>query len=319
MAVVTVKQPILLERSGCPSCAGTSWQILLREPYEGPISSFLQQQYAGRARPGQLADSFYELVRCRECGLAYQRTVPGEQLLNEVYEEWIPPSERERLLRARDVYEPSYWAEQVHFLIEHLRRKPYEIRVLDFGMGWGEWANMARAFGCEVYGSELSVERLKYAHSIGIPTLDWQQIARHRFHFINTEQVFEHLLEPLATLRHLAGSLEPDGVIKISVPNSAGALRAVSRQGSFMALSAEHRMAVQPLEHVNCFEFRTLARLAARAGLEPVRPSLRLIYNSSSGWVSLRRALHLLARPIYRHWYPKSTFTYFVRSDRGSH
>jgi hypothetical protein len=314
LAASAANLPVLEERTACPSCGCASWSILLRERYDGgPIESFLAQQYEGRARLGQLAGCFYELVRCERCDLAYQRTIPGSRLLGELYDEWIPASERERLAQLRDVYVPDYWAQQIHFIIEHLRLKPCEITMLDFGMGWGEWASMARAYGCDVYGSELSVERLRHAHSIGIPTLDWREIAQRRFHYINTEQVFEHLLDPLHTLRHLAGSLAPRGVIKISVPDSRTALRALSRNPSFGALSAAYRVPVQPLEHVNCFEFHTLARLAAQVGLKPLRPSIRLIYNASAGWLSLRRAARLLARPIYRHIYPKSTFTYFVR------
>jgi hypothetical protein len=59
-----------------------------------------------------------------------------------------------------------------------------------------------------------------------------------------------------------------------------------------------------------------LVRLAANAGLRPMRPSLRLIYNASSGWLYPRQAARLLLRPLYRHVYPKSTFVYFVRDAR---
>jgi Methyltransferase domain len=316
LAAAATSTPILEERAACPGCGHDTAGVLLRERYDSaPIDSFLRQQYEGRARLGQLSGCFYELVRCERCELAYQRTVPGPGLLGELYDEWIPSSERERLARLRDVYVPDYWAQQIHFIIEHLGLKPCDVTMLDFGMGWAEWASMARAYGCEVYGSELSVERIRYAHSIGIPTLDWAQIGQRAFHYINTEQVFEHLLEPLQVLRHLAGALAPRGVIKISVPDSRTALRTVSRKRSFEALSASQRIPVQPLEHVNCFEYRTLARLAAAAGLKPLRPRIRLIYNASSGWLSIRRAARLLARPVYRHVYPKSTFTYFVRDS----
>jgi 2-polyprenyl-3-methyl-5-hydroxy-6-metoxy-1,4-benzoquinol methylase len=306
---------IIQARERCPSCGAGAPAILLREPFDSAaITAFLQRQYAGRAQLGQLGGHSYELVRCNSCELAYQRTIPGRQLVQELYDEWIPGSERDRLQQERDVYDPSYWAQQVHFVIEHLRLRPVDIKVLDFGMGWGEWASMARAFGCEVYGSELSPERLNYAHSIGIPTLDWKEISSQRFHFINTEQVFEHLVEPLDILKHLAGSLTDYGLIKISVPDARTALRRVSRGGNFGSLSAATIMPIQPLEHINCFEYKTLVRLAGAAGLKPMRPSLRLIYNATSGWLHPHRAARLLVRPFYRHIYPKSTFVYFKRA-----
>jgi 2-polyprenyl-3-methyl-5-hydroxy-6-metoxy-1,4-benzoquinol methylase len=310
--MTTDDKVIIQVRAHCPSCGTDSPTLLLREAFNSEaIATFLQRQYEGRARLEQLSGYSYELVRCRSCRLGYQQTIPGPQLLHEIYDRWIPASERVRLQQERDVYEPSYWAQQIHFLIEQLRLRPVDIKVLDFGMGWGEWAGMARAFGCEVYGSELSRERLDYAHSIGIPTLDWQEIGTRRFHFINADQVLEHLVEPLHILKHLANSLATHGLLKIAVPDSRTALRRVSRAQDFGSLSAATVMPIQPLEHINCFEYRTLVRLAATAGLQPHRPSLRMIYNATSGWLHPRRAARLLIRPLYRHVYPKNTFVYF--------
>jgi 2-polyprenyl-3-methyl-5-hydroxy-6-metoxy-1,4-benzoquinol methylase len=316
-AVPPKTDAIIAVREHCPVCAADTPVTLLREAYDSAsITAFLVRQYAGLARLEQLRGYDYVLVRCRRCQLAYQQTIPGTSLVQEIYDQWIPSSERERLRQAHELDDPSYWAQQIHFLIEHFRVRPASVKVLDFGMGWGEWAGMARAFGCNVYGAELSAERLAHAHSIGIPTLDWQEIGAQRFHFINTEQVFEHLVEPLGILRHLAGSLEEKGLLKISVPDARTALRRVAHARTFGSLPAAAIMPIQPLEHINCFEYRTLVRLAADAGLRPMRPSLRLIYNASSGWLQPRQAARLLLRPLYRHVYPKSTFVYFMK-DTG--
>jgi 2-polyprenyl-3-methyl-5-hydroxy-6-metoxy-1,4-benzoquinol methylase len=309
---------IIAVRECCPVCGADAPVTLLREPFDSAaITAFLQRQYAGLARLEQLRGYSYVLVRCRRCQLAYQQTIPGASLVQEIYDQWIPSSERERLRQEHELDDPNYWGQQIHFLIEHFGMRPASVKVLDFGMGWGEWASMARAFGCEVYGAELSTERLAYAHSIGIPTLDWQEIATQRFHFINTEQVFEHLVEPLGIIRHLAGSLEENGLLKISVPDARTALRRAAHARNFGSLSAAAIVPIQPLEHINCFEYRTLVRLAADAGLRPMRPSLRLLYNASSGWLHPRQAARLLLRPLYRHVYPKSTFVYFMR-DAGA-
>jgi hypothetical protein len=288
---------------------------VLRESFHSPaLKGFLEQHYEGRADTESLREFNYEVARCRDCGLGYQRTIPGTALLNQIYEHWIPPSEKDRLLQKYNLADFSYLAEQVQFLVRHFRRNPHSIRVFDFGMGWSEWASMARSFGCQVSGCELSVARVEHAKSIGIEVIGWDDIPHRRFHFINTEQVFEHLLEPLETLQHLARSLERDGILKISVPDARRALRKLEEHPSFGALSPTLLVPVQPLEHVNCFEYRSLVAMARKAGLRPLRPSLRLLYSSSSGWLELKQALRLALRPIYRHWFPRSTFVYFVRA-----
>ncbi|HEY4772030.1 MAG TPA: class I SAM-dependent methyltransferase [Steroidobacteraceae bacterium] len=312
-------EKLLHERERCPSCGSGARDLLLREPLDSPaMTAFLRKQYEGRARLDQLQGYNYELVRCRQCLLAYQAGVPGASLLSEIYNLWIPLSERDRLAQERTLYDPSYWAQQLHFFIEHIGLRPAQVKVLDFGMGWAEWASMARAFGCDVYGAELSPERLEHAHRMGIATLDWQEMTTHRFHLINTEQVFEHLIEPLDILKHLASALAENGLLKISVPDARVAVRRIARGATFASLAPETVMPVQPLEHVNCFEYKTLVRLAAAAGLVPLRPRLRLIYNATSGWLHPVRAARLLVRPFYRHVYPKSTFVYFRRATAAS-
>jgi hypothetical protein len=72
--------------------------------------------------------------------------------------------------------------------------------------------------------------------------------------------------------------------------------------------------AVHPLEHLNAFEATSLERFGRVAGLEPIRPSLRLLYNGTSGWLSPKAALKSLLRPVYRHIYPKSTVVYFRKA-----
>ena len=304
---------ILDRRSGCPVCANHAYQTLIREPYDSPgIKGFLDRHYEGHANTGQLSGYDYELVRCTQCELAYQPNVPGNALLAQIYDVWIPPSERERLRRMRTLYDYSYTADQIHFLIDQLGLQPYEIDILDFGMGWCEWASMARAFGCRVAGAELSIERLEYARSIGIETIDWDTIPKRQFHFIHTEQVFEHLIEPLVVLKHLARALHPKGLLLVSVPDSRVALKKAAGQ-KLSSLSAQDIMPIQPLEHINSFEFKTIERMAKAAGLKVVTPSLRKLYHSSSGWLGLKQAARLTARPIYRHIFPKSTYVFLGR------
>ena len=304
--------PQLVERLRCPGCASRNSRCLLKVPYaDESVQSFLRRHYHRPPDTRPLDGWNYELVRCEDCKLAYQRCIPGPALLQDIYDRWIYPKGMEREREKCTLEDSCLIAQEVHFLISHFRLRPGAIQVLDFGMGWTKWLKMARAYGCQVSGTELSIERQRYARSIGIEVLDWDEIPTRRFHFINAEQVFEHLVEPGEVLRHLAGALAENGVLRISVPNARSALRAVEKKRSFGALSPEHIMAIQPLEHLNSFEPATLERFGRLAGLEPLRPSLRLLYNSTSGWLSPKVGLKALLRPVYRHVWPRSTITFF--------
>lgn len=301
-------------RSKCPSCMHPGAIDLHVEPMDSSaLSRYFKDHYAGRARLAAVQGAAYELVRCQGCALVYQRTVPGDALLSEVYDEWIPASERQRLRERSNLDSYRYLSEQIDYFIQVSKSPPWRLDVLDFGLGWSEWARMAAAYGCNVFGTELSSSRRAHGKEVGIGILEFEELGANRFDYINTEQVFEHLIEPRAILFALVAALKPNGVLKISVPNAKSAIRAVERARSFAAISHEDIKTISPLEHVNCFENKTLIRLGAQAGLVPVRPRFGALYSASAGWFDLKRATRLLARSVYRHGYPGSTFLYFKK------
>ena len=87
------------------------------------------------------------------------------------------------------------------FLFSFFKKPPIELQFLDFGMGWGKWCQMAKAFGCQVYGLELSKARIKYASSLGISVLSNEELNHYKFDYINADQVFEHITNPKNTLQ----------------------------------------------------------------------------------------------------------------------
>lgn len=307
---------MLKTRSRCPACTSPSTVPLLSLPYDAaPIKDFIVSHYGGRANIAQLTGEVFEVLQCGACNLIFQKNIPSDSLLKEIYDAWIPPSERERLRREKTLGDYRYLTSQVEFLIQYFNLRPFEISVFDFGLGWSEWACVAQSYGCEVAGSELSVERMDYARSRGIRLVDWNNIPSENFHFINTEQVFEHLIEPLETLKHLIRGLQHKGIIKISVPNGHGMRNRLKQLETQSKVTRDSIMPVQPLEHVNCFDYRSLVNFGTQAGLKVVKPSLRLLYNGASGWFEPKQGFKNFFRPIYRHIYPKSTFVYFSKVE----
>lgn len=305
--------PVLRRREHCPGCHRSSTRTLHKEPLDSPgISRYMREHYERRVER-DFSGYDYELAQCEHCGLAYQAQVPTEELLQEIYDRWLPATEREAVASTWGLDDYRYLAGQVEFMLDHFHMRPSSIRALDFGFGWAEWAKMAGAFGVNVCGAELSQVRIDYARSVGIPVVDASRLPDGEFHFINTEQVFEHLLEPGEMLQRLGRALRPGGLIKVSVPNCEKSIRKLVGSGDFSRLDDGDIMAIAPFEHINAFTYASLSALGREAGLRPLRPSLRKLYNSSSGWMEPKSALKTLARPIYRHLYPKSTFVYFAR------
>jgi len=308
------RESSLKTRACCPACLSSSLAVVYQEPYTGPgMQAYLARHYEGHASRTAEA-GVYTLARCQDCGMVFQQQVPDDALLGEIYNDWVPGTELEREHRNYSLDEYRYLAEQVQFIIQHFGLPPGELDALDFGFGWAHWSKMAMGFGCNVWGVELSKERAEYGRSVGLRVVGLDDLPPRRFRFINTEQVFEHLTEPRQVLEKLRDALSGDGVIKISVPNAAAALKKIGQSKNFGTLSPGEQMPIAPLEHINAFSHDSLVAFGKEFGLKPLRPSLYRLYNSASGLLQARNLARAIARPVYRHIFPRTTFVYFVRA-----
>lgn len=295
-----------LIRESCPACGSTSSKTLLRKKFtESPLSDYLETFYRGQGTIDMslLESGDYVLNACNACGLVYQKEIPNDDLMYVLYEKWIDPEIARKL---HESYSTSYYMKQLSELgniILTLGDKPKELKCLDFGMGWGLWCRMARGFGCNVYGVELSQSRIEYAESWGISVLTYADIEKQKFDFINTEQVFEHIPNPFETLSYLKGALSKSGIIKVSVPDG---WKIKSKINSGRLPRPDHfrdsLIAVQPLEHINSFDHKSLVKMGEKAGLrvlevpqhyscsvlELIKSRVRPIYHSLRGSQSTR-------------------------------
>ena len=81
-------------RESCPACRAESSTLLFEAGYEeSPIKDYLDGFYPpqGKVEHEYLKGSRYILDQCGECGLIYQRQIPGDFLAAKIYEEWIDP------------------------------------------------------------------------------------------------------------------------------------------------------------------------------------------------------------------------------------
>ena len=71
---------------------------------------------------------------------------------------------------------------------------------------------MANAFGCETFGVERSDSRVTHASEHHLKVLTLEEASAMSFDFINSDQVFEHLVEPFdVATRTLGGSMRRPG------------------------------------------------------------------------------------------------------------
>lgn len=262
---MSMKIASFIRRSDLVSFHDEQSRVLIDESMaSGEVGAFLARYYNNRVPRDILDGVRYRLLGFEPSGMIFQEVILNEYGMEELYENWIDAAES---LSKRTQADGRYYfslARQVQGLLRYFApRKPNEIKVLDFGMGWGHWAHMAAAHGLQAFGAELSARRIQHAQTKGIKVItDIGKIEADSFNFVNCEQVMEHVTDPLGILKELARLVSPGGIVRIAVPPGDGMMEAIKAKSYRI-----EKGPIQPLEHINCYSSAAIAKLATLSGL----------------------------------------------------
>jgi 2-polyprenyl-3-methyl-5-hydroxy-6-metoxy-1,4-benzoquinol methylase len=153
-------------------------------------------------------------------------------------------------------------------------------------MGWGSWLLMAKAFGMQTEGLEIAEERVQFAHTNGLKVVAPTDIETSSYHFINAEQVLEHVSDPVGVLASCYQWLKPGGFLRVAVPDGVDIEKRI-QTGSWKVAE----MPSIPLEHINVFTHESLSYLANQQHFKMVHPPLvlpmlGLSISEAKHWVS---------------------------------
>jgi 2-polyprenyl-3-methyl-5-hydroxy-6-metoxy-1,4-benzoquinol methylase len=251
----------------------------LNVPYDDRIlGDFLAECYPAATDIREwLAGAAYQIDACSNCRLVYQRYVGSDEFLSVLYDHWLntghypdDPAFRRQVERPR----PTRDAHELYAAAHSLRLPISGLRTLDYGMGWGLWARIARALGAQSFGYDLSQTRCEDAARHGITIVRPAEFATLGAHFVNADQILEHTARPWLAIQEMASALRPGGILKVAVPQAADLRRRI-RVLDWRApkYSRNSLNPIGPLEHVNCFSPTAIEMLCARAGLRRLRIS----------------------------------------------
>tara|TARA_B100000212_G_scaffold336108_1_gene308988 strand:- start:713 stop:1606 length:894 start_codon:yes stop_codon:yes gene_type:complete len=264
-----------ITRRRCPCCFNKNFEKIYSEKLcEDKVYQFIKKIYKNRIERQFFGSAKYTLLRCKKCSLIFQEEILNQNNTERLYSEFINPSEsflkkkNSKItyfkLLSNNIFKITRCCSEIFDL------NPKNINVLDFGMGWANWCISAKSYGLNVFGAELSQEKLKNAANNGIKTIDpFKEEYIDFFHYINTEQVFEHLTDPYEILENLTKTLKKKGIIKISVPpRSISYLKLLINKNNWRP----QKDSFQPLEHINSFNKKSIILLTKKFSLIPLKP-----------------------------------------------
>ena len=271
-----MNKEFFLVRNKCPVCSSSNFRNLVDKPYtDESIISFINSYYKKRVDYELIKNNRYILSKCKNCRTIFQKQIFNSKATQLLYEEYISSLDS---LNKRESSSFSYFnalikdATKVTCLCERIFKKiPRKTNVLDFGMGWGHWLLAAKSCGLNVYGAEISKPRIEFAKKNGLDIINpFEKEYENFFHFINTDQVFEHLSEPRQIIHGLVKALKKGGIIKINVPYPTKSFLKIKLLKEKWKPSKD---AFHPLEHINAFNYKALCYLAKTCDLEPMKIS----------------------------------------------
>jgi SAM-dependent methyltransferase len=254
-----------VELEACPVCGSRQIESLCRLSYtDSPVREYMLHHYP------KLEFSYFDganfgLGECQACGFIFQVELPTAELLEKFYSyEWIASSLPPRRTYPREFL---YIAEQIATMLKTLGRPGSETRFLDYGMGDGEWCLMAKAFGCDVYGTDVSGHSEANAERLGITFVKPEELSGQHFDLINLNHVLEHIPNPVDKLRELKPLLAEAGLLRIASPTCHDVRARLRRPDAWAEVANSPIAPVTPVAHINLFNFDVLALMAERVGL----------------------------------------------------
>jgi transcription elongation factor Elf1 len=312
-AMHRVLMPNLIERIACPVCGHQEFFEHYRSPYgRGPVADYLSKYYDGRADLAMVDGGQYILLECRECSLIFQKFVPDDQLSAAIYGEWIDLESVRANKKKVNLSLRAATAQDILQMLAYLQRPPNEVKVLDHGMGWGWWLLMARAFGCPVYGYEISPEQIEHGRRNGISPIKWEDIPGSDFDIVNVNMVLEHVADPVGILKHLRTGLAKNGIIRVVVPSAANIRTRLKKMDWRAPKSSRLSLnPVAPLEHLNCYRWKSLKKLGDSAELLMTAIPLSVQYRYTTAWGTVRDVAKNLGRPLARNIFKLHNTVYY--------
>ena len=160
----------------------------------------------------------YPIVKCKKCGLVYVNQKFSKEDIKEINKLKYSGGEySENYLKQRE-----YFIKRSEKFIRHIRKFKKRGKILDVGCSYGFFLEVAKKFGFDCLGVELSKEITSFArkHKLNVLTGTIHDFKfPHKFDIITMWDVLEHTYNPVAELKRTHELLKDSGLLVIQLPN----------------------------------------------------------------------------------------------------
>jgi len=254
----------------CPYCSESKYDVLVN----------LKQEQFTKDHPSYRVDRLlemrlkegpvYPIVLCAECGMIYSLYHLNDELESFVYNDLIDV----QFSKSKALSLTKTRANLVRWLnLLYLAKNGGNIRVLDYGCGWGSFLLVAQGPGIECVGFDVTPWKVSWARDQGLTVVDSEDLLYQYapFDICVSTAVLEHLRYPVSALKTMTALLRPGGYAYIT-----GIVRETKRLSKWAKIKRRVENGspicknINPWEHLNYFTQDTFVELLGSCGLVPI-------------------------------------------------
>lgn len=290
---------LVVRRDHCPVCSSTDLASIYQRSYGDPrMRDYMGMAYQGNVEYEYVNGAEFEIAECRACGMLFQPNVLNELGAKRLYDVWIDADLAKQWYQQERPQE-AYYLGILRFARHYLQRP--DVRMLDYGAGFGDFCRLGRQVGFDVCALEFSAERAAMLKKQDIQPILSGDEGTEQYHFISLNQVLEHLTDPLETLRRVRCALRDDGLVYVAVPNCRGLKHRLKSADSLSIPQFQQALLnCSAFQHINSFTTGSLKRVCEGAGFTLVFRPFQFIACSKNGTSPMGLAKSVVMPFYYR-------------------
>ena len=253
----------LIERVNCPYCRKIDFKSLYIKNYNSNIlKTFLSNYYKNKEIIDILKLDTYEIVECIKCRGLFQKYIPNEELSYYLYEKLISP--KDSFNQKKNIITTNYkeYTLDAKIIKKLIKKNNNEIKILEFGCGWGFWTKFMKELNFDVETVEISDSRIDYLEKNGIQNYRNINNINKKFDLIFSNQAFEHISDPLQTLNNLKNKLNENGFMFHKFPSSFLFKSRLTKNYK------PKKDCAHPLEHINILNYKCFQTMCDKNNLK---------------------------------------------------
>ena len=244
-----------------------------------------------------ISKDFFSILKCKNCKFAWQKFYLEEKDQEILYDRIINQSSSFKKSLYLEKKDKNYQLRELNFFQNFFKEKS-NLKILDYGAGWGGWLKNIKALYKNVYALEFSKNKIEVLKKNEINVLKIDKLIKENFtfDFIRLEQVLEHIDDLKLTLNLLNKITNIDSIVYISVPNSKKLFKDNFAKNVIM------KGPTQPLEHLNSFTSYSLNKLFLKYNFKKVSIVsilLSFLKSKNYGYLNFKYLLKLVYNSFF--------------------